>query len=204
LTSRMNDHRRTTDRHTLTAAVKSESRRDKSSTNKRERRRTRQLYAGQTKSHPRPQATSCMTVRWASKETHPLPMDRRSSTEATWRAARRYRSSTIARTRHQDNEETQSTVAAPLWTQTAASTPTGHHPHHSTVEAHPRPSDPGTSTVAIVSKRGVGQQRRRDEHSVFRLHSSQRHRRQSTRGVCPDEMWRAAVVVHHIRLRRAQ
>ena len=145
-----------------------------------------------------------MTARWASKEAHPRPTDRRTLTDAISNTVRQDRSNTIARTRHQDNEETQSTVAAALWTQTAASTPTGHDPHHSTVEAHPRPSDPGTSTVAAVSKRGVGQQRRRDEHSVFRLHSTQRHRHQSTRGVCPDEMLRSAVFVRHIRLRRVQ
>ena len=92
LAARVNDHQRPTDRQTLTAAVTSESRRDRSSPITRTRRRTRQLYAGATQPHLRPLTTSRVTARLTSKEAHPLPTDRRTSTEATSSATRRDRS----------------------------------------------------------------------------------------------------------------
>ena len=92
LTSRLSAHQRPTDRHTLTAVVTSTRRGDRSSAITLTRRRTWQLHAGPAQPHPRPQTTRRMTARWASKEAHPLPTDRRTSTEATSSATRRDRS----------------------------------------------------------------------------------------------------------------
>ena len=89
LTVRLNGHQRPTNRHTLTVAVTSDTRRDSSSTTTHTRRRTQQLHAGPTQSYPRPLTTSRTTARWTSKETHPRPTDRRTSTEATSSATRR-------------------------------------------------------------------------------------------------------------------
>ena len=173
MTARLNDHQRPTDRQTLTAAVTSERRQDCSSTITLTRRWTRQVHSGLTEPHPRPQTTSRMTARWVTKETHPRPTDRRMSTEATSSATRRGGSSALARTQHQDNEEKQSTVAAALWTQTEASTPIYLQPHHSTVHAHPRASDPVTRTVAVTSKirhersSSIAQTRRQDNEGTL-------------------------------------
>ena len=89
LTSRLNDYRRPTDRQTLTSAVTSTRRRDRSSTITRTRRRTWQLHAGLTQLHPRPQTASRMTAQWASKKAHPRPTDRRTLTEAMSSTTRR-------------------------------------------------------------------------------------------------------------------
>jgi hypothetical protein len=89
LTARLNDHRRPMDRQTLTTVVTSTRRRDRSSTITRTRRRTWHLHAGPTHPHPRPRTTSGMTARWATKETHPRPKDRRTLTEPTPSATRR-------------------------------------------------------------------------------------------------------------------
>ena len=83
LTSRLSAHQRPTDRQALTAAVTSKRRRERSSTITRTRPRARQLHAGPTKPHPRLLPTSRVTAQWGSKETHPRPTDRRTSTEAT-------------------------------------------------------------------------------------------------------------------------
>jgi hypothetical protein len=112
LALRLNDHQRPTDRQTLTAAVKSESRRDRSRTMTLTRHRIWQLYAGPTQPHPRPLTTSRMTARWSSKEAHPRPTDRRTLTVSASSATRQDRRSTIARTQCVDNEETQSAAAA--------------------------------------------------------------------------------------------
>ena len=87
----MNGHQRPTDRRTLPAAETSKSRRDRSRTITRTRRRTRQLYAGPTQPYPRRLTTSHIAALWASKEVHPRPTERRSSTEATSSATRRDR-----------------------------------------------------------------------------------------------------------------
>ena len=89
MTARLNDHERPTDRQTLTAAVTSKRRRDRSSSITRTRRRSWQLYAGPAQPHPRPQTTIRMTEELTSKETHPRPTDRRTLTEAPSRATRR-------------------------------------------------------------------------------------------------------------------
>ena len=92
LTVRSHAHQRPTDRQTLTAAVTSTRRRDRSSAITRTVRWTWQLYAGPTQPHPRPLSTSRMTALWTSKETHPRPTDRRTSTVAASSGTRRDRS----------------------------------------------------------------------------------------------------------------
>jgi hypothetical protein len=150
--ARLSDHQRPADGQTLPAAVASNRRRDRGSITTLTRHRTWQLDAGQTQPHPRPLTTSRTTARWSSKEAHPRPTDRRTSTEAASSTTRRDRSNTLARPQYQENEETQSASSAALWTETAASTPIDHQPHDRTVHAHPRASESDTSTVTVTNK----------------------------------------------------
>ena len=55
-------------------------------------RRTWKLHPGLTQLHPRLLTTSRMTVRSATKETHPRPTDRRTLTAVTSSETRRDRS----------------------------------------------------------------------------------------------------------------
>ena len=133
LNSRLNAHERPTDRQTLTSATTSKRRRDRSTTITRTRHRTPQLHAGQTQSYLRPLTTIRMTALWTSKEAHPRATGRRTLIEATSSATRRDRSSIIARTQLQDNEETLSAGESAQLAETATPTYLGHQPHDSTV-----------------------------------------------------------------------
>ena len=133
LAARSTDHQRPTDGQTLTAAVMRTRRQDRSITITRTRHRTPQLHAGQTQSYLRPLTTIRMTALWTSKEAHPRATGRRTLIEATSSATRRDRSSIIARTQLQDNEETLSAGESAQLAETATPTYLGHQPHDSTV-----------------------------------------------------------------------
>ena len=122
MTACLSDHQRPMDRQTLSAAVTIKRRRDRSSNITRTRRRTWQLHAGLTQPHPRLLTTIRMTAWWTSKEVHQRPTDRRTLTDAKSNTVRRDRSSTIPRSRRQDNAEMQPDTAASFWTDTAPST----------------------------------------------------------------------------------
>ena len=89
LTVRLNGDQRPSNRQTLTGAVTSKTRRDRSSGITLTRRRTMQLHVGPRQPHARVRTTSYMTARLACMETYPRPTDRRTSTEATSSATRR-------------------------------------------------------------------------------------------------------------------
>jgi hypothetical protein len=89
LTVRLNGDQRPSNRQTLTGAVTSKTRRDRSSSITLTRRRTWQLHTGPTQPHPRLLPTSRVTAQWASKETHLRPRDRRTLTAVTSSETRR-------------------------------------------------------------------------------------------------------------------